>query len=119
MSHEPAQHEEHGEQRGMTTPCHGAKAVPARPRVLLGTDTLPGGARRSSRLSTEIPDARAYDGPATTHLLNLGDARDLNWIDSDSVHLVVTSPPYFNLKKYNDHPHQLGNIDDYRSFWSA
>jgi DNA modification methylase len=32
------------------------------------------------------------------------------------VHLVVTSPPYFNLKKYNDHPDQLGDIDDYEKF---
>jgi site-specific DNA-methyltransferase (adenine-specific) len=32
------------------------------------------------------------------------------------VHLVVTSPPYFNLKKYNDHPDQLGNLDEYQQF---
>jgi len=116
VSQEPAQHEEGVEQRGMTIACHGAKAAPARPDVLLGTDTVPAGARPSSRLSTEIPEERAYDGPATTHLLNLGDARDLNWMDSDSIHLVVTSPPYFNLKKYNDHPNQLGDIDDYGTF---
>lgn len=34
-----------------------------------------------------------------------------------SVHLVVTSPPYANLKKYEpDNPDQLGHIDDYPAF---
>jgi site-specific DNA-methyltransferase (adenine-specific) len=66
--------------------------------------------------ATAIPKAKAYRGPATTHTLNLGDARSLDWIADESVHLVVTSPPYFNLKKYNDHPGQLGDIDDYERF---
>ncbi|MGP1347035.1 MAG: DNA-methyltransferase [Phycisphaerales bacterium] len=46
----------------------------------------------------------------------MGDARHLDWIPDGSVHLVVTSPPYFNLKKYNDHPDQLGDLDDYEAF---
>src|SRR5713101_5011915 len=36
----------------------------------------------------------------TTHHLRLGDARDLSWIVSESAHLIVTSPPYWTLKKY-------------------
>lgn len=74
--------------------------------------------RRSERAmaATTIPEARPYSGPPTTHFLKLGDARDLGWIPDASVHLVVTSPPYFNLKKYNDHPDQLGDIDDYEGF---
>jgi len=32
------------------------------------------------------------------------------------VHLVVTSPPYWNLKKYNDVPGQLGHIGNYEVF---
>ncbi len=66
--------------------------------------------------ATAIPVMRAYDGPATRHRLKLGDARDLGWIEDDSVHLVVTSPPYFNLKKYNDHDAQMGDIDEYEHF---
>ncbi len=50
------------------------------------------------------------------HTLRLGDARTLDWIPDASVHLVVTSPPYFTLKKYNDHPDQLGDIADYEIF---
>lgn len=68
------------------------------------------------RKATKIPEPEAYAGPATEHVLNLGDARRLDWIDDASVHLVVTSPPYFNLKKYNDHPDQLGDVDDYETF---
>jgi site-specific DNA-methyltransferase (adenine-specific) len=30
----------------------------------------------------------------------LSDARDLSWIANESVHVVVTSPPYWTLKKY-------------------
>jgi len=33
-----------------------------------------------------------------------------------SVHLVVTSPPYFDLKKYPDHQSQLGAVHDYEIF---
>ena len=52
----------------------------------------------------------------TTHHLQLGDARDLAFIKDQSVHLVVTSPPYFTLKKYEDNKNQLGEIDDYERF---
>lgn len=50
------------------------------------------------------------------HHLQRGDARDLEWIDDESIHLVVTSPPYFNLKKYNDNRNQLGDIHKYECF---
>ena len=52
----------------------------------------------------------------TLHRLVLADARDLSFIESESIHLVVTSPPYWNLKKYNDGPSQLGHVDDYEQF---
>jgi site-specific DNA-methyltransferase (adenine-specific) len=53
----------------------------------------------------------------TTHTLHLGDARDLSWIPDASVHLVVTSPPYWNLKGYEKgNAKQLGDIADYESF---
>jgi modification methylase len=52
----------------------------------------------------------------TTHRLINGDARDLHFLPDESVHLVITSPPYWNLKRYNEHPGQLGHIDEYESF---
>src|SRR5467141_4212168 len=45
-----------------------------------------------------------------------GDARELDWIPSDSVHLVLTSPPYWTLKRYRENDLQLGHIDDYEEF---
>src|SRR3990172_1780642 len=53
---------------------------------------------------------------ATTHRLLLGDARDLSAVASGSVHLIVTSPPYWTLKTYNDTEGQLGHMEDYDAF---
>jgi len=47
-----------------------------------------------------------------------GDARDLSFLEDESIHLVVTSPPYWNLKRYNENTNQLGHINDYESFLS-
>jgi len=54
--------------------------------------------------------------PPTLHRLVNGDARDLSLLHDESVHLIVTSPPYWNLKKYNDHPAQLGHVQSYEAF---
>lgn len=51
----------------------------------------------------------------TTHEVILGDARNTS-LPANSVHLVVTSPPYWNLKKYPDTQGQLGRISDYDRF---
>ncbi len=52
----------------------------------------------------------------TYHRLIHGDARDLSFLDDESIHLVVTSPPYWNLKRYNENPDQLGHVNDYEVF---
>jgi DNA modification methylase len=52
----------------------------------------------------------------TTHKLVHGDARDISFLPDESIHLVVTSPPYWNLKQYNDNQDQLGHIADYERF---
>jgi DNA modification methylase len=52
----------------------------------------------------------------TQHRLFNADARDLDFIPADSVHLVLTSPPYWTLKKYRDHADQLGSIQQYDAF---
>src|SRR5213592_2234530 len=52
----------------------------------------------------------------TEHRLRLGDARDLSWIPDASVHLIVTSPPYWTLKKYEKNDSQLGEVEDYNAF---
>jgi len=51
------------------------------------------------------------------HRIVRGDARDLSFIPDESVHLVVTSPPYFDLKQYaSESADQLGDIHEYEYF---
>lgn len=53
----------------------------------------------------------------TTHRFCLADARELGGsIEPASVHLVVTSPPYGNLKEYPERHGQLGNLSSYEQF---
>jgi site-specific DNA-methyltransferase (adenine-specific) len=52
----------------------------------------------------------------TSHRLINADARNLSFIANQSIHLVVTSPPYWNLKRYNENSNQLGHIPDYETF---
>lgn len=52
----------------------------------------------------------------TSHKLVHGDARDISFLSDESIHLIVTSPPYWNLKQYNDNDDQLGHIADYEQF---
>ncbi len=52
----------------------------------------------------------------TTHRLIQGDARNVSFIKNESVNLVLTSPPYWTLKRYNENPNQLGHVADYEEF---
>lgn len=54
----------------------------------------------------------------TTHRICRADARNLDHIESGSVHLIVTSPPYFNIKPYASDANgaQLARVDGYESF---
>lgn len=52
----------------------------------------------------------------TVHDLHLGDARCMNFLRPKSIHLIVTSPPYWTLKKYRDVKGQLGHITDFELF---
>ncbi len=55
----------------------------------------------------------------TRHELILGDARRMASLPDESVQLVLTSPPYWTLKRYNDSPDQLGHVEDYDAFTAA
>ena len=59
---------------------------------------------------------RPYD--VTRHTILHGDAVNLSAINDNSIHLVVTSPPYFNIKKYASDAkgRQLGHLEDYDDF---
>jgi len=50
----------------------------------------------------------------TTQKIFVKDARDMKELADNSIHLVITSPPYFNAKLYSKNPIEgdLGNIHD-------
>jgi DNA modification methylase len=52
----------------------------------------------------------------TKHELVCGDSRHMNFIPDESVHLAVTSPPYWTLKEYPRRSGQLGLVEDYEAF---
>ena len=51
----------------------------------------------------------------TTHTLINGDSRNLSLIPDKSVHLIITSPPYWQLKDYGNND-QIGFHDSYESY---
>lgn len=62
----------------------------------------------------------------TSHTVYNSDARRMGFLEPESVHLILTSPPYWTLKEYNRAEGQMGYIGDYREFlreldrvWSA
>jgi DNA modification methylase len=52
----------------------------------------------------------------TTHQLYHGDSRKMLSLEPESLHLVLTSPPYWTLKEYRDSDAQLGHVEDYEKF---
>lgn len=93
------------------------------------SELLPNNLRSLGDLNTAIPAlARDFETlrtietllprVQTLHRLYRGDARRLEFIPSKSVHLVVTSPPYWTLKEYESHEQQMGSISNYEEFVS-
>jgi DNA modification methylase len=81
------------------------------------TDNEPGALQRMLQVNgllRNLPWPEPFD--QTTHRLHLGDARDLSWLKNETIHLVVTSPPYWTLKEYEHSHFQLGDIQDYEGF---
>jgi site-specific DNA-methyltransferase (adenine-specific) len=71
--------------------------------------------------STLVPGQCGRDEhsvPHTSHRLMCADSRDLSFLADESVHLVLTSPPYWTLKQYRPYPSQLWHIRDYQEFLS-
>ena len=70
--------------------------------------------RAANERFRQLPWPSPYD--RTTHALWQGDARDLSHIGDETVHLIVTSPPYWTLKTYPAIAGQLGAIESYEEF---
>jgi len=52
----------------------------------------------------------------TSHQLYQADARAMSFLPPKNVHLIVTSPPYWTLKEYNESDGQLGMVSEYEEF---
>ncbi len=51
----------------------------------------------------------------TKHIVINGDSRQMEEVSSESVHLIITSPPYWQLKDYGTE-NQIGFHDDYETY---
>ncbi|HIP37743.1 MAG TPA: helix-turn-helix domain-containing protein [Crocinitomix sp.] len=65
-----------------------------------------------SKISIKTENIISING--TTQTVYVEDARDMKEIEDNSVHLMITSPPYFDAKLYSKKPIKgdLGNIHD-------
>lgn len=79
-----------------------------------------GGQRAIPRIAKDLSlmkELEAISGNLPTqHRFINADSRNLMFLPDESVHLIVTSPPYWTLKKYPERDEQLGQIEDYELF---
>ena len=52
---------------------------------------------------------------STKHIIVNGDSRKMIYLGDQSVHLIITSPPYWQLKDYGSDD-QIGFNDSYESY---
>ena len=102
FSMRPVDHEEH---------------LPASLSNLLNLQTDIPRVAKNTKLMNQI-EAAVRRVPTAHHLLQ-GDSRDLSMLDDRSVHLIVTSPPYWTLKKYPEQNCQLGGVPELRNLSAA
>ena len=89
--------------------------IPSEIGSVKNTQTLVPRIAKDARLTALIE--QAVQRVPTQHALYQADARKaLVKLQPESVHLIVTSPPYWTLKKYRSGEHQLGHIADYQEF---
>lgn len=81
------------------------QSVPKELRSLENPQTAIPAIAKDARLMSLIDNA--VRSIPTTHHLFLRDARSLGNLKPSSVHLVLTSPPYWTLKQYRDSHAQL------------
>lgn len=53
----------------------------------------------------------------TTHKIIIGDSRNMASIKEDSIHLIITSPPYYNAKEYSQWQTLQSYLDDMKKIF--
>ncbi len=54
--------------------------------------------------------------PSSNSEVHTADARNLDFLDDDSIDLIITSPPYWNKASYGSDDGNLGNVAGYTDF---
>jgi len=72
---------------------------------------------KEAHLIEDLSNENFIDIKLSTKII-IGDSREMKGISNNSVHLIVTSPPYFNAKTYSDDfsGKDIGNINDYEQW---
>jgi len=99
-----------------TAPVDLAAYVPSELKALRNPQTDVPRIARDPKLTALVEDA--VRRIPTHHDLHLHDARAMSFLKRESVHLVLTSPPYWTLKEYRRTDGQLGFVADYEAFVS-
>ncbi|MGB9589702.1 MAG: DNA methyltransferase, partial [Candidatus Hydrothermia bacterium] len=70
--------------------------------------------KRKSRTFPGLPRESIFELDSTTQRVYLKNSQQMDDLPDNSVHLMITSPPYFNAKMYSPEPLEgdLGNIHD-------
>jgi DNA modification methylase len=68
----------------------------------------------------DLPRITEIKTDTTVQRFVLGNAMDMNELPNESVHLMITSPPYFNAKMYSSNiiENDLGNIHDMEQWFN-
>jgi modification methylase len=88
--------------------------LPKAVRTILNPQTEIPKIAKNAKLMRQIE--LASQSIPTSHKIWNGDARDMATLQPGSVHLVLTSPPYWTLKEYRHNEAQMGHIADYQTF---
>lgn len=70
----------------------------------MNKDTQQAEAKKASKEQTELEIQKYFNNPdlgINKHLVVIGDSRRMKAVADNSIHLIITSPPYFNAKDYS------------------
>ena len=103
---------------GLRSPTHAAlvfdDVLPFDPLTYGNQQTALPAIAKNPNLIAQIEDAVRQI--PSTHVLHNSDARRLSFLTPNSLHLVLTSPPYWTLKEYKRSEGQLGYVENYEQF---
>ncbi|MEO0181639.1 MAG: DNA methyltransferase [candidate division WOR-3 bacterium] len=76
--------------------------------------------RKTERDRPQLPVENSFDLSGTTQRVYLKSSRRMDELPDNSVHLMITSPPYFNAKMYSTEPvaGDLADIHDIEDWFS-